>query len=165
MGLFILSLLSMFLYVCLDLKKSFHMLQQNWYNDGNRYLKWINNNSRFIFLWFDYLYIFIVLLGMFINNNILSIIVTIYYLIISVILYNRYKHEQVKKPLAFTSRIKRMCVTILIIYSIPIVTILLTFYSKNLYLYYFIIGSLIYFNYYIVYLANIINKPVEKFVI
>ena len=164
MGLFILSLLSMFLYVCLDLKKSFHMLQQNWYNDGNRYLKWINNNSRFIFLWFDYLYIFIVLLGMFINNNILSIIVTIYYLIISVILYNRYKHEQVKKPLAFTSRIKRMCVTILIIYSIPIVTILLTFYSKNLYLYYFIIGSLIYFNYYIVYLANIINKPIEKLV-
>ena len=65
MGLFILSLLSMFLYVCLDLKKSFHMLQQNWYNDGNRYLKWINNNSRFVFLWFDYLYIFIVLLGMF----------------------------------------------------------------------------------------------------
>ena len=58
MMLFILSLLSMFLYVCLDLKKSFHMLQQNWYNDGNRYLKWINNNSRFVFLWFDYLYIF-----------------------------------------------------------------------------------------------------------
>ena len=73
MELFILSLLSMFLYVCLDLKKSFHMLQQNWYNDGNRYLKWINNNSRFVFLWFDYLYIFIVLLGMFINNNILFI--------------------------------------------------------------------------------------------
>ncbi len=21
------------------------MLQQNWYNDGNRYLKWINNNK------------------------------------------------------------------------------------------------------------------------
>ena len=164
MILFTISLFSMLIYVCLDLKKSFHMLQQNWYNDGNRYLKWINNNSSFVFLWFDYLYIFIVLLGLFIKNSLLSIIVIIYYLIISLILHNTYKNEQVKKPLAFTSRIKRMCITIFIIYLIPILTIFLTFNSNNLYLYYFIIGSLIYFNYYIVYLANIINKPVEKLV-
>ena len=162
MILFILTLLSMVIYIILDLKKSFHMLQQNWYNDGNRYLKWINNNSKFVFLWWDYLYVLIILVGLFINNNILSIIMIVYYLIISIVLYNRYKHEQVKKPLAFTSRIKRMCVTILIIYCIPIVTIFITFNSKNLYLYYFVLGSLIYFNYYIVYLANIINKPIEK---
>ena len=42
-----------------DLKKSFHMIQQNWYNDGNRYLKWIDNNSKFIFLWFDLLFVII----------------------------------------------------------------------------------------------------------
>lgn len=69
-----------------------------------------------------------------------------------------------KKPLAFTGRIKRMCVTIFILYLIPILTIFLTFNQDLVFIYYFIVGSLIYFNYYIVYLANIINKPVEKLV-
>ena len=35
---FIVSLVLMYLYVYLKTKKSFHMLQQNWYNDGNRYV-------------------------------------------------------------------------------------------------------------------------------
>lgn len=74
MILFIIALLCMFIYIIFDLKKAFHMLQQNWYNDGNRYLKWINNNSKFVFVWFDYLYLFIVILGYFINNQLLSII-------------------------------------------------------------------------------------------
>ena len=154
----------MFIYIVFDLKKAFHMLQQNWYNDGNRYLKWINNNSKFIFVWFDYLYLFIVILGYFINNQLLSITITIYYLILTYLLLKKYKHEQVKKPLAFTGRIKRMCVTIFILYLIPILTIFLTFNQDLVFIYYFIVGSLIYFNYYIVYLANIINKPVEKLV-
>lgn len=164
MILFIIALLCMFIYTVFDLKKAFHMLQQNWYNDGNRYLKWINNNSKFVFVWFDYLYLFIAILGYFIANQILSVIVIVYYLLLTYLLLRRYKHEQVKKPLAFTSRIKRMCITIFILYLIPILTICLTFNQQFIYIYYFIIGSLIYFNYYIVYLANIINKPVEKLV-
>ena len=27
-----------------------HMLQQNWYNDGNRYLKWIIDNFNKVFV-------------------------------------------------------------------------------------------------------------------
>ena len=164
MTLFIGALFFMLAFTIADLKKAFHMLQQNWYNDGNRYLKWINNNSRFVFLWFDYIYIFISLIGYFIDYNILSIIFIIYYFIITFILLEKYKNEQVKKPLVFTSRIKRMCVTIAILYLIPVTTIFLTFDENLIFIYYFIIGSLIYFNYYIVYLANIINKPVEKLV-
>lgn len=163
MTLFIIALLCMLLYIVLDLKKAFHMLQQNWYNDGNRYLNWISLNGKFVFMYYDYFYV-LVLLGYFVNNNLLSILVIVYYLLISYLLYKRYKKEQVKKPLAFTSRIKRMCVTIFILYLIPISFIFLSFNSNLIYLYYFIIGSLIYFNYYIVYLANIINKPVEKLV-
>ena len=154
----------MFIYIIFDLKKAFHMLQQNWYNDGNRYLKWINNNSKFVFVWFDYLYLFIVILGYFINNQLLSIIIAVYYLILTYLLFKKYKHEQVKKPLAFTGRIKRMCVTIFILYLIPILMIFLTFNQDLVFIYYFIVGSLIYFNYYIVYLANIINTPLEKLV-
>lgn len=164
MILFIIALLCMFIYIIFDLKKAFHMLQQNWYNDGNRYLKWINNNSKFVFVWFDYLYLFIVILGYFINNQLLSIIIAVYYLILTYLLFKKYKHEQVKKPLVFTGRIKRMCLTIFILYLIPILMIFLTFNQDLVFIYYFIVGSLIYFNYYIVYLANIINKPVEKLV-
>ncbi len=164
MILFIIALICMFIYIVFDLKKAFHMLQQNWYNDGNRYLKWINNNSKFVFVWFDYLYLFIVILGYFINNQLLSIIIAVYYLILTYLLFKKYKHEQVKKPLVFTGRIKRMCLTIFILYLIPILMIFLTFNQDLVFIYYFIVGSLIYFNYYIVYLANIINKPVEKLV-
>lgn len=164
MTLFIGALFFMLAFTIADLKKAFHMLQQNWYNDGDRYLKWINNNSKFVFVWFDYLYLFIVILGYFINNQLLSIIIAVYYLILTYLLFKKYKHEQVKKPLAFTGRIKRMCVTIFILYLIPILMIFLTFNQDLVFIYYFIVGSLIYFNYYIVYLANIINTPLEKLV-
>ncbi len=164
MFLFSVALFFMMIFTIIDLKKAFHMLQQNWYNDGNRYLKWINNNSRFIFLWFDYIYIFLVLIGIFVNYNILSVLIILYYLIIIFMMLDKYKKEQIKKPLVYTSRIKRMGVTILILYLIPILTIYLSFDSDLIFIYYFVIGSLIYFNYYIVYLANIINKPIEKIV-
>ena len=52
---FIISLLVIVPYIYLKSKKSLHMLQQNWYNDGNRYLKWINNNKRKVFFNIDIL--------------------------------------------------------------------------------------------------------------
>ncbi len=42
---FILSLLPMFYYLIFKSKKAMHMLQQNWYNDDNRYFKWILDNQ------------------------------------------------------------------------------------------------------------------------
>lgn len=162
MKLFILAFIAMFIYICFDLKKSFHMLQQNWYNDGNRYLKWINNNSKFIFVWYDYLFILIFILSFVIKTNILSIVIFIYYLVISYLLRKRQKNEQVKKPLAFTPRIKRMCITIFILYFIPVYFIISNYDESLNAIYYLILGTLIYFNYHIVYFANIINKPVEK---
>ncbi len=159
---FIVYLVFIFIYIICDLKKSFHMLQQNWYNDGDRYLKWIDNNYKFIFFWFDILYILIAILGFVIKNEVLSYIMAVYYLIITYLLVNMQKKEQVKKPLAFTARIKRMCVTIAILYFIPTFFILRSFDSELLILYYLVFGTLAYFNYHIVYLANIINKPVEK---
>lgn len=164
MTYFIIGLISILIYIIYDLKKSFHMLQQNWYNDGNRYLKWIDNNGDFIFLWFDLLFVFVFLIGIFIKSNTLSIIVIIYYLLITYLLIKIQKKEQVKKPLAFTARIKRLCITISIFYLIPIIYMILNFDKNLVYIYYLILGSMVYFNYHIVYLANIVNKPVEKLV-
>lgn len=162
MYLFIVTIIAMIIYMCVDLKKSLHMLQQNWYNDGNRYLKWINNNSKFVFCWFDFLYIIIFLFSLIFNNTVISIIFTVYYLIIAYLLRSMQKKEQVKKPLAVTSRVKRLCVTIFILYFIPILFMFIYFDYELIPIYYLIIGTMIYFNYHIVYLANIINKPVEK---
>jgi len=159
---FIVSLIVFFIFVVLDLKKAFHMLQQNWYNDGNRYLKWIDNNGKFIFLWFDALYIVIFLIGLFIKSNVLIVLFIIFYLILSYMLVKIRKNEQVKKPLDFTPRVKRMCITISIFYLIPVIYIVLNYDNDLVNIYYLILGTLAYFNYYIVYLANIVNKPVEK---
>ncbi|MBE6149430.1 MAG: UDP-N-acetylmuramoyl-tripeptide--D-alanyl-D-alanine ligase [Firmicutes bacterium] len=164
MSLFIISIFAIIIYTIIDLKKAFHMLQQNWYNDGNRYLKWINNNRKFIFFWYDGLFILLFFIGLIFKGNILSIAVIIYYFLIAYKLLNIQKNEQVKKPLAFTARIKRMCITILVLYLIPICFMISNFSIQYLPIYYLVLGGLVYFNFYIVYLANIINKPVEKLV-
>lgn len=162
MKFLIFVLFSMFVYVVIDLKKAFHMLQQNWYNDGNRYLKWIKNNYKFILFWYDLAFVLIFLLNFICKPKVLSVFVGLYYLVIAYLLKKHQKQEQVKIPLAFTSRIKRLCVTVLILYLIPIY-FMFTNYNENFSsIYYLILGALIYLNYFIVYIANIINIPVEK---
>ena len=96
MKYFLISIIPLFLYIILDTIKGLHMLQQNWYNLGGRYVKWLNNNSKKIFLSYDYLYIFIFLLSLVLKNNILMYIVFFYYLIITIILNNEQKKEIVK---------------------------------------------------------------------
>ena len=61
----IMFFVSYFLYVILRSKKSFHMLQQNFYNNSNRYVKWIFNNSRKSVLTYDWLFLVIVIIGLF----------------------------------------------------------------------------------------------------
>ncbi|MDY2892901.1 MAG: hypothetical protein SOT41_03885 [Candidatus Faecisoma sp.] len=91
MKYFLISIIPLFLYIILDTIKGLHMLQQNWYNLGGRYVKWLNNNSKKIFLSYDYLYIFIFLLSLVLKNNILMYVVFFYYLIITIILNNEQK--------------------------------------------------------------------------
>ena len=54
---FILSLIPYFIYIVCKSKKAMHMLQQNWYNDGNRYFKWILDNISKVFVTFDVLFV------------------------------------------------------------------------------------------------------------
>ena len=54
-NLFLLCSFSTFIYLIFKTKKSFHMLQQNWYNEDNRYLKWIFHNRKKVFLHYDLL--------------------------------------------------------------------------------------------------------------
>ena len=145
-----------FLYVILRTKKSFHMLQQNFYNNSNRYLKWIFNNSYKSYLMIDWLFLIIIIIGLFgIDINFLMFCI---YFIMSIYYYNILKNEQVKIQLKFTSRVKRMCITLLGIY------VILFIFLKDFHLFYFILGLLVSLNSFVIYLVNIINKPIEKLV-
>lgn len=160
---FILSLIPYFIYIFYKSKKAMHMLQQNWYNDGNRYFKWILDNISKVFVTFDVLFVCFALFKL-ISFNAAVIIFSLFYIIALMINNNKLKREQTKKPLVITKRIKRLYVTLMILYLIAIIPILCDFVDTRIYGYYIYIGLLVYFNYFMVFLANIINKPIEKLV-
>ncbi|MBQ6284938.1 MAG: UDP-N-acetylmuramoyl-tripeptide--D-alanyl-D-alanine ligase [Bacilli bacterium] len=160
---FIISLIPCLYYLIFKSKKAMHMLQQNWYNDGNRYFKWVIDNERKVFITYDLLFILFALLKFF-KFNISAAIFIFFYLCVYYLYKNSIKKEQSKKPLVITARIKRLYFTLLVLYVISIIPIVIGFESSFLYIYYIYIGFIIWLNYLFVMLANIINKPIEKLV-
>lgn len=159
MKLFIISLIPVFIYVIGKSKKAFHMLQQNYYNDDNRYLKWIFQNKKKVFLDKDLIFIlFILLLGRS-KSTIMLIFVFIY-----TVLYFLLKRKKVldKKPLVVTARVKRMLMTFFICYFLMTLFIVLNYNEDYLVYYYMYYGLLAYLDYFFVMVVNFINKPVEK---
>jgi UDP-N-acetylmuramoyl-tripeptide--D-alanyl-D-alanine ligase len=160
---FILSIIPLLLYLIYRTKKALHMLQQNWYNDSFRYLKWIFNNYQKVFMELD-MYFLVFILGLFINNYLLMIIYPLFYILIFYFYFNKIKNEQSKKPLVITSRIKRLIFTTSIIYLVPILLIIINFDINNVAIYYLVLSMLVYVNYLFVLLANYLNIPAEKYV-
>ncbi len=157
---FIVSLFIVLVYIYLKSKKSFHMLQQNWYNDGNRYIKWIFSNKKKVFLQLDILFI-IFAIGLWTNLKLLMGLFIVFYMVVALIYIRNTKKEQVKKPLVFTSRVKRLCFTTLLLYILPIIYMGLNYNDLDVVYYYLIIGFMVYMNYFVAWLANIVNKPIE----
>ena len=158
---FIVSLLPITPYIYLKSKKSLHMLQQNWYNDGNRYINWIMENSKKIFINFDLLFL-VFIVGLLTNTLTLMTLFIVFYVISALIYLKTIKKEQNKKPLAFTKRVKRLVITDYLLYIITVVVICLIFKEEYIPYYYLVIGALIYLNYFVIFVANVINKPIEK---
>ena len=159
------------LTILIKSKKSLHMLQQNLYNENNRYVKWVLSNSSNFFSLELFAVLIVALANIFLIDNesvslVLNIIAIVLYL---VYIYNFKKalgQEQVKKPLVITARVKRLIVTTTILYLIPLVFTII--YRDNLLISHFIIFIFIlfsYFNTFIILLANFINKyTLEKYV-
>ena len=151
-------------------KRSLHMLQQNLYNENNRYIKWVfKNYKQFIDL--DIILILIAFMGalVFYDLKLVSLIGVIGISIVSYLLgfswIKRIRNDQNKKPLVVTARIKRLIFTIVVLYFIPLC--LMSYYMVDREFFWqmlFVITFMIYFNTFVVYLANIINFPVEKLV-
>lgn len=139
-------------------KRSIHMLQQNMYNENNRYFKWVFKNLKETFR-FDIVSLIFVVLAVVLNMQILLALSLIFYIVS--FCYYRYlkKFEQNKKPLVITARVKRFIATLVII---NLIFLGLTIFVNNYFLIVLaIISSL---NFYLIGLVNIINYPVEKLV-
>ena len=106
-------------------KISLHMLQQNLYNENNRYLKWIfKNYQNFISL--EIIAIILSIILAFVIAGISGVETAILLVLLVIYIYTTYKTEkaisnsQQKKPLVVTKRVKRLIFTITILYLIPI---------------------------------------------
>ena len=152
-------------------KKTLHMLQQNLYNENNRYIKWVLNNSSNFFTLELLIVLIVAIANVFlINESNISFILNILAIILYIVYIQNFrktlKNEQVKKPLVVTARVKRLIVTTTILYLIPISLIII--YRDNLLISHFLIFIFIllaYLNSFIILLANFINKyTLEKYV-
>ncbi len=165
MNIYTISFLLILVFNVVKNKKSIHMLQQNLYNENNRYLKWIKKNLKTVLMTLDFLSLVILGIAYFLNHSlstVLVIIADIFYLLECARILNLRKTEQVKKPLVVTSRIKRLMVTVTVLMGLPII---IYFVDRNQGLLLLFVESLVtYFSYFIVYLAKVINTPIEKFV-
>ena len=159
--LLIIFLIPYFLYTYIKILHGMHMLQQNFYNESNRYVKWIFKNKYRSLITIDLLAIGIPFI--FLKNVIIGFIVAIvFYTIIFIIKYNEKKKEQVKKGLVYTSRVKRLVFTTFLLYG-------LLFYIYYMYInnYFILISILVLLSilaYFITYTSYFLNLPIERMV-
>ena len=165
MLIYLLSFIIIFYAVTIKSRKSLHMLQQNLYNENNRYLKWLKNNLKSAFYHYDLISLILIILSSFINNLLFYILIIIALLIIlldtEVIKYT-IMIEKAKKPLVKTARVKRQILTLYIINLLPF--LIYTFNSNLGRLMVLIACILLVLNYYVVYLVKVINTPIERLI-
>ena len=135
------------------IRQGLHILQlENYYND--RYLKWIKDNFKNIFRIKEVILLIITILISFINIKLglcLNILVLLCFTLI-------FKRKKEKKPFVVTSRIKRKYITLLIIFGCIVYIGNTINFSLSLIL----INIFIILAHLLVYLVNIINKPIEE---
>ena len=159
--LFTVSIICSFLYYLIKGNTSLHMLQQNWYNEGNRYISWLISNIYKVFIMPD-MFFFIFLTGLFIPSKWLMVLFVVFYSVCALDQISKNKKIQIKKPLVFTKRVKRLIMTKILLFIVMIIVMNKIVTEENLYMLYIIIGLFIYLDSIISLLAVIINKPVEK---
>lgn len=165
MNLIVITYFIILIYNLIKGKKAMHMLQQNLYNENKRYEKWLDKNIEIAYLHWDLLSSGLLLLATLLNNrlsNFLVIVSIIVYIVNAYLIRKREKHEQVKKPLVITARVKRLVVTLLIIYLLPLLLYIIN--TKYQYFSLFTLAVLTSGVYSTILLAKFINTPVEKLV-
>lgn len=149
-------------------KRTLHMLQQNLYNENNRYIKWVLKNIR-QFISLDLLLVGISLIGIYVIfdlsfiSNLCLILVILLLILIGYGWKRQIENDQNKKKLVITARIKRLIFTMSLLYLIPVVFAIKDVYNVRLiWIVVFIESLMIYLNVFVAFIALIINTPVEK---
>ena len=150
------------IYLWIKGYKALHMLQQNLYNENNRYLKWLKSNINISFINMDILSMISIILAYYFKNVILLVTAIIIYLLDGYRILNIVRNEQVKKPLVITARIKRLLVTISILYLIPVVILIIN--HELSYLMLIVLSIMTFLEYLVVLLSKFLNRPVERLV-
>jgi len=140
------------------------MLQQNLYNENNRYLRWTLHNLKEVFR-LDFLGVVVAILGIchiipsgwF--NHIVLILLTCFYLISAIFHWLEQSSMEIKKPLVVTARIKRLISTCILLWIIVIFSF---YFLEEKYIPVLILTLLTSFNFYFVFLAMLINYPMER---
>ena len=154
------------IYVIYRSVEAMHMLQQNLYNENNRYIRWIFKNFKRVFSFIDFLpIVFFLLIYILDDNHILDLV-----LIASMFVYlfgivNEYrinKERENKIPLKATGRIKRLFLTLLVIYGISIYFTIISptdFLTGRMLI---LLSLLLGFVYFVVYFASVLDTPLNK---
>ncbi len=163
--LFIITIIIYLVYTYIISTKSLHMLQQNRYNRGLRYIKWIIKNFKDNFINLSLLFIIFILFKY--TDNIIdyiSYVFIIVYLFLGYVFISNKRKDVTKIPLKYTARIKRLIATNMLIHILIAVVMLLGFEEDNLPIYYFIFGLINYLNLFVILIVNVLNRPLEKLV-
>ena len=140
-------------------RQGIHILQlENYYND--RYANWIKNNYKTVFSLKSILLLIIPVIVAFFNVDFALNLALILESIALLLLIIFFKKRKEKKPFVITARIKRMYFTFAII--IAVVGVLVNILDIKIGL--IIISVISIIGHVFVYLVNLINRPVEKFI-
>ena len=139
------------------------MLQQNYYDESQRYFLWIWKNPKKVWLELDIFFPVLALLS-FTKGYLPAIGFAIFYILLAADAHTKRLQEQVKKPLVITSRVKRLMVTTFLFYLLIILPMCIWYHSEYQVIYYIILAGVTYLGYFVIKLVNHINYPIEKWV-
>ncbi len=156
-----LSLLSYYLYVVVKYRRSLYMLQQNSYNTSNRYIKWVFKNYNQSIITEDFL--FLVLFGLYfvVPLNLYYLLIILFYGFLFFLELKKVKTDQNKKPFVLTSRIKRLIITLILLFIFVYEYVFIYLIDGPAIYCYMVFAIFSYLCYFITFIANIINKPIE----
>ncbi len=167
----LLLLIVMSILVILKTKRNLHMLQQNLYNENNRYIKWLKKDmNSFSIIEFVALLVLFLSTSLLVDKDGITLIINIIFILLEVFVIldfiKQRKKTTAKISFAITARIKRLIITISIFYLLVFLFFILL--QDQLWISSFLIfiyGIMTFLNPIIIYFANAINKyTVEKLV-
>ncbi len=168
--LYIAIVIAYFYAIFYKTQRSMHMLQENLYNENNRYVKWVFKNLKEM-IGFDILAVIIAIVGLVIGyrmelvSNLCLVIIILLLLLTGYRKHKKIAEDQNKKKLVVTKRIKRLIVTFTIIQIIPMFIMEWNLDNEQLVWIILLVEMvLLFLNFFVVLLAMWINFPVEKMV-